>query len=66
MVSQLSAMELRVLQWAADGLSNKQIALQSNRSMETVKTQLVTGRRKLGARNTKHAIAIAFRRGLID
>lgn len=62
----LNATERSVLQHAANGLSNKQIAAALNRSMETVKASLISARRKMNAANTKHAIAVAVRTGLIE
>ena len=61
----LTTRQLEVLRLAADGLLKKQIAHQLELSLETVKTHQKLLRVKLGAHNLTHAVAIAFRRGLI-
>jgi len=58
--------ELRVLELAAEGLREKQIAAVLHYSTETVKSYGKQARRKLGARNTAHAVAIAYRAGLLE
>lgn len=62
----LSPRELEALRLAADGLSMPEIAESTGRATETVKTQLARARSKLGARNVAHAVALAFRAGLVD
>jgi len=57
----LTPRELELLQAAADGKANKQLG--SNE--QTVKNQFRSIFIKLGADNRAHAVAIAFRRGMI-
>ena len=60
----LSAAELDALRCAADGLSVPETAQLLGKGAETVKTQLMRARLKLGARNTLHAAIRAERSGL--
>jgi DNA-binding NarL/FixJ family response regulator len=67
--AQLTAREREVLQLAANGLRNKQIAAACGSSEQTVKSQLRSVCRKLGAQapeSRTRAVAIAIRRGLIE
>ena len=61
----LSPRQLEIIMLAAEGLSNKEIALAINVSPETVKTHLSTVFQKLGARNRMEAIEAARSRGLV-
>lgn len=61
----LTAVELQVLRFAADGLTNPEIAARIGQSVETVKLRLRWTFRKLGARDRASAVAGAIRRGLI-
>lgn len=58
--------ELEMLRHFADGCVRKEVATRMGCSLETVKTNLLHVRAKLGANNMTHAVAIAIRRGLID
>lgn len=62
----LTAHELRVLGMIADGLTVPEVADQLERSPETVKKTVRSVRRKLGARNGPHAVAIGFRTGILS
>jgi DNA-binding NarL/FixJ family response regulator len=62
----LTGREIRVLQLAADGNSNKQIARQLEISEETVKGHMKTIFIKLGVTDRTHAVTCAARRGIID
>lgn len=62
----LSPSELRVLVLAAQGLTARQIAEDLHRSRDTISAQLGQARTKLGAKTTSHAVALAFRQGLIE
>lgn len=62
----LSKRELEILQLAANGLSSKQIANQLNLSSHTIDTHNRNVVSKLQATSMKHAIAIGFRRGIIE
>lgn len=59
----ISRHEVRLLELAAAGTSNKDIGGQLFLAEDTVKSQLRRLYAKLGARNRAHAVAIAFRRG---
>lgn len=61
----LSPRQIEVLELAADGLDNGRIAAVLGISEETVKTHWKHARYRLGARNGKHAVAVALSRGLI-
>ncbi len=61
----LTAHELQVLRFAAEGLTNPQIAARIGQSVESVKLRLRWTFRKLGARDRASAVAGAIRRGLI-
>lgn len=61
----LSARALECLQLAACGLSDKQIAVQIHRSVETVRFHMKAAIRQLDAVNRTHAVALAVRAGLI-
>lgn len=58
--------ELEVVQLIANGLGNREIALQLSVSLETVKTHIRRVLGKLGARGRAHAVAIAWRKNLVD
>jgi PAS domain S-box-containing protein len=62
----LTARELEIVQLIADGLGNRDIALQLSISLETVKTHVRRLLGKLGARGRAHAVAIAWRKDLVD
>lgn len=61
----LTARELEVLELAASGLSNRDLAQQLLVSEATVKTHLHHAFTKLGVENRQAAIAFALREGLI-
>lgn len=61
----LTAWQLRLLAEVASGLTTREIAAKHVRSPETIKTLLEHAQLALGARNRPHAVAIAFRRGLL-
>jgi two-component system response regulator DesR len=63
--SPLAPRELEVLRWAARGASARETASRLGRGAETITSQRKRVIGKLGARNMAHAIAIAFRRGLL-
>lgn len=62
---QLTDRELAVLEHAADGSTNVEIGRALIVSPETVKTYKRQLFEKLEARNTTHAVAIAFRQGVL-
>jgi DNA-binding NarL/FixJ family response regulator len=61
----LSRREYQVLQLIADGLENQSIAKILFVSVETVRTHVKSILRKLGARDRTHAVAVAFRTGVL-
>jgi DNA-binding NarL/FixJ family response regulator len=62
---QLSERELEVLRLVADGLENHQLALALHISIETVRSHVKNILSKLEAHNRTHAVAAAFRVGLL-
>jgi len=62
----LSPREREVLQLAANGLENKQIAARLELSEATVKGYLRTAFERLGARSRAEAVAIGLRLGLLE
>ncbi|MDK9726390.1 MAG: helix-turn-helix transcriptional regulator [Sterolibacteriaceae bacterium MAG5] len=64
---ELTARELECLCWSAKGLQAKQVADKMGISTATVNTQhLPAIRRKLGAANTREAVALAIYYRLIQ
>lgn len=61
----LTRREVEVLQAAAAGLGNHEIADQLHLSTETVKSHTRHLHEKLGARNKAHAVSIAYQHGLL-
>jgi DNA-binding NarL/FixJ family response regulator len=62
---ELTERELQVLRGMADGKSNAEIGRELFVSEDTVKTHARRLFRKLGARDRAHAVAAAFRAGLV-
>ena len=61
-----SQRELDLLQLMADGLTDAEIAEKLSISAKTMRSRLHTLRKKMHARTRTHAVAIAFRRGLLE
>ncbi len=61
-----TARENQVLQLISDGLVNREIGERLHLSEETVKSHVRHLLAKLQARSRAHAVAVGFRRGLID
>jgi len=61
-----SPREIEVLQLVCDGLANREIGDRLFLSEETVKSHVRHLLAKLAARSRAHAVAVGFRRGLID
>jgi len=57
---------LEVLHWLAQGLQNKEIAIELVISERTVKFHVSSIMGKLGAGNRTEAVTIAAQQGLID
>lgn len=62
---ELSPSELLVLRSISHGLSVSETATAFGWSFMSVSEQLRSARRHLAAKNTAHAIALAFRHGLL-
>ena len=65
LVDALTAREIEVLQFLADGLPNKAIAARLGISDQTVKFHVASITGKLGVANRTEAVRRAFQRGLI-
>jgi DNA-binding NarL/FixJ family response regulator len=61
----LSQRELEVLRLVADGLENQAIADALFVSVETIRTHVKSILRKLASRDRTHAVAVAFRSGVL-
>jgi DNA-binding NarL/FixJ family response regulator len=61
-----SAREIEVLQLISDGLANREIGVRLFLAEETVKSHVRHLLAKLQARSRAHAVAVGFRRGLIN
>lgn len=61
----LSLRRYEVLLMIANGIPDVDIARQTCRSVRAIQSDVVQIRRKLGARNRAHAVAIAARKDLI-
>ncbi len=61
----LTEREMQVLRGMADGKSNAEIGRELFVSEDTVKTHARRLFRKLGARDRAHAVAAAFRAGIV-
>lgn len=62
----LTAWQLRILALIADGLTKEQVAERLHLSPNTVKSHTWNIRAQLKARNVAHAVAIAYRKGLLQ
>lgn len=62
----LNAREIQTLELVAAGCTNREIASRLFVSPDTVKAHLSEVFRKLGARDRTEAVAMAFRRGLVE
>jgi len=61
-----SERELQLLTLMADGLTDTEIAEKLGISPKTMRSRLHALRMKMQARTRTHAVAIAFRRGLLE
>lgn len=66
MIDRPTARELQVLGLVAQGLRARDIASRLDISIYTAKTHLERARRRLRARSTAHAVAIAYERGWLS
>lgn len=61
----LTTNEVRVLYWLANGLTRNQLAAEYGVGIGTIRSHLANVNKKLGTHNVLHAIAVAYRLGLI-
>lgn len=61
----LTAREVQVLKLVADGLTNAEIGRNLRVGEETIKSNVQTILRALGARNRWHAVGCGFRLGVL-
>jgi DNA-binding CsgD family transcriptional regulator len=61
----LGLRQVQCLRLAAAGLEYREIAERLGIAMDTVRIHLVKARNVLGARNTRHAVAIAMHHGYV-
>lgn len=64
-MNDLTERELLVLMLLADGCSSKEIEVEIDRKHYTVKHIVATIREKLEAKNSTHAVAIAYHKGIL-
>ncbi len=62
----LSRRQLDVLRASAEGLTSDAIGRRLHISVDSVKTHARAYRRKLGAVNATHAVALAYQAGILD
>ena len=65
-VSPLTRREMEILEYVAQGLLNKQIAVQLSSSEQTIKNHVTSILRKLNANARTEAVILALKRGLIS
>jgi DNA-binding NarL/FixJ family response regulator len=63
---QLSSKQLRILQWVAEGLSDREIAAELAMPFDTVRHQLKQAYRELGINNRSHAVLVLLQLGLLQ
>lgn len=61
----LTVTEEEVLNFIADGFTQDEISYKTNKTRRAVEHHCNMIRAKLGAKNIPHAVAIAFRRGIL-
>jgi DNA-binding NarL/FixJ family response regulator len=64
-IDDLTQREREVVAWAAEGLSNEEIAVKLYMSPSTAKTHALRAMGKLGARDRAQLVAIAYQAGLV-
>jgi two-component system, NarL family, response regulator YdfI len=64
-MEELTAREVEVLRWMAEGLGNKEIAAKLNISENTAKFHVASIMGKLGATSRTEAVTLGIRRGLV-
>jgi DNA-binding NarL/FixJ family response regulator len=62
---QLTPREIEVLTCLAEGLTGKQCAKHLSVSLDTIQKHVVSTKRKLRANTRAHAVAIAYKRGIL-
>ena len=58
--------EREILQWIAEGYTDRETAEKLGISRETVRTHVPSMLRRIGARTRGHAVAMGLRNGWID
>ncbi len=61
----LTPVQLEVLKLIAEGKTHKEIGAQLFYGFESIKNIMASVKRKLGAKNSLHAVHIAHQRGLL-
>lgn len=61
----LSPVQVRMVAYAADGMTNAQIASQLHVTINTVQTQMRLIKAKLGAKTHAHVVALAYQRNIL-
>ena len=64
-VEKLSVREIEVLRYIAAGFTAKEVGVKLGIALDTIKTHIAGIRRKLKAKNSAHAVALAFRQGIL-
>jgi DNA-binding NarL/FixJ family response regulator len=64
-LADLTEREVQILRAIANGRTNAQIGQALYLHVETVKKYVLQLRRKLGARDRSHAVAIGYERGIL-
>ena len=64
-VERLSRRQLEVLMLVAEGLSNQEICVELEVTLETVKSHVLHILQRLSARSRAHAVGIAYKNGLL-
>jgi DNA-binding CsgD family transcriptional regulator len=65
MTDELTVVEVETLILMADGLTDDQIAAALYMSVAAIKNRGISIRIKLGAKTRAHAVAVAYRRGIL-
>ena len=64
-MNELTKRQVQILQLLADGITTEEIPLKLGLSWYTIRAHIRYARSRLKARSIAHAIAIAFRKGII-
>jgi DNA-binding NarL/FixJ family response regulator len=64
-VTKLTIREIEILKWVAEGLKNKQIALELSVSEQTIKNHVTSLMRKLGVNTRLEAVQLSKKQGIL-